>query len=186
MSTADGFPWGATGNQQSAPLRVLFGRDLTFIQNTKCAKLSNNLNLVKSMQTTRWASHKLGGSAGTMAMMFRYTHTETTRFQNAFQRRCFQSDENFRLILLRSPLKASWMYYQGSFCFIVNTFDRLRSAQPCLLSVETPYQKKPDHLTLLASSITHSSITYHVQPKYLHFLSPLTYTGLWDTGAYPS
>lgn len=64
MSTADGFPWGATGNLQSAPLRVLFGHDLTFIQNTKCAKQSNNVSLLKRMQTMRPELHTLGWGVG--------------------------------------------------------------------------------------------------------------------------
>lgn len=142
MSPADGFPWGAAGNLQSVPLGVLFGHDLTFIQNTKCAKQSNYLNLVKGMQTTRRALHELRGSTETMAMMF--GHTRTLKQLNS--RMLFKGEQsgdfsNHKttsvLYCYGLPLNASWTYHQGSFCLIVNTFNRLLSVEPCLLSMET-------------------------------------------------
>lgn len=160
MSPADGFPWGATGNLQSVPLGVLFGHDLTFIQNTKCAKQSNYLNLVKGMQTTRRALHKLRGSTETMAMMFRHTRTLVRRTVGRF----FQSYDNFRLILLRSSPKCILDVSSGEFLF------NCKHVQPftvsgALFTVHGNYRnrrnpQRHDHLILLASSITYSLLHY--------------------------
>lgn len=46
VATADGSSWGETGNLQSPQVRVLFGRDLTFLLHTKCVKQSNGSNSV--------------------------------------------------------------------------------------------------------------------------------------------